>query len=197
MSQTIQLAGISGSLRKGSFNTALLHAVARMLPEHMTMDLVSISDIPLYNADQDKPAVSERPEPVTHFRKELAKADAVLIVSPEYNYSIPGGLKNAIDWASRGEDSPLLGKPVAVMGATQGLWGTVRMHIAFHPVFQFLDMKPLFRPEILVAKAKDKFDANLQLTDEFTIKLIHQHLKAFSEHILLYKNQSTAPAQQA
>ena len=197
MAYNIQLAGISGSLRKGSFNTALLHAVNSMLPGHMKMNILSIADIPLYNADLDWPASSERPAPVARFRDELAKTDAVLIVSPEYNYSIPGGLKNAIDWASRGEDSPLLGKPVAVMGATQGLWGTVRMHLAFHPVFQFLDMKPLFRPEILVAKAKDKFDAGLRLTDEPTIQLIHKHLKAFSDHILHIKSRETNPTPQA
>mgnify|MGYP003576035863 CR=1 FL=1 len=197
MIHTIQLAGISGSLRKGSFNTALLHAVESMLPGHMKMNILSIADIPLYNADLDWPAATERPGPVSHFRQGLAKADAVLIVSPEYNYSIPGGLKNAIDWASRGEDSPLLGKPVAVMGATQGLWGTVRMHLAFHPVFQFLNMQPLFRPEILVAKAKEKFDAELRLTDEPTVQLLHKHLKAFSDHILHAKSQVTNPTLQA
>ncbi|WP_127130137.1 NADPH-dependent FMN reductase [Pseudoflavitalea rhizosphaerae] len=197
MAHIIQLAGISGSLRKGSFNTALLHAVHRMLPDHMKMNILSIADIPLYNADLDWPAVAERPAPVARFREDLANTDAVLIVSPEYNYSIPGGLKNAIDWASRGEDSPLLGKPVAVMGATQGLWGTVRMHLAFHPVFQFLNMKPLFRPEILVAKAKDKFDAELRLSDEPTIQLIQKHLKAFSDHILHSQMQVSFPNPQA
>lgn len=197
MSTTIQLAGISGSLRKGSYNSALLRTVAELLPEHMTMKILSIADIPLYNADLDRPAAAERPTAVTLFREELAKTDAVLIVSPEYNYSIPGGLKNAIDWASRGEDSPLMGKPIAVMGATQGLWGTVRMHIAFQPVFQFLNMKPLYRPEILVARAKDKFDASLRLTDPTTLDLIHKHLKAFSAHILLHKNEATAPGAQA
>jgi chromate reductase, NAD(P)H dehydrogenase (quinone) len=197
MSPSIRLAGISGSLRKGSFNTALLHAVSGMLPEHMQMEILSIADIPLYNADLDWPAATERPAPVADFRNKLAKVDAVLIVSPEYNYSIPGGLKNAIDWASRGEDSPLLGKPVAIMGATQGLWGTARMQLAFHPVFQFLNMKPLYRPEILVAKAKDKFDASLQLTDQTTINLIHQQLKAFSEHILHAKNKPAHSSTQA
>ena len=116
MAHSIQLAGISGSLRKGSFNTALLHAVESLLPGNMKMNILSIADIPLYNADFDLPAAAERPAPVARFREGLAQVDAVLIVSPEYNYSIPGGLKNAIDWASRGEDSPLLGKPVAVMG---------------------------------------------------------------------------------
>ena len=196
MSHQLQLAGISGSLRKGSFNTALLHAVAGMMPANMQITIAAIDTIPLYNADLDHPA-AERPAPVSLFREILTKADGVLIVSPEYNYSIPGGLKNAIDWASRGEDSPLLGKPIAVMGATPGLWGTVRMHTAFQPVFQFLDMKPLYRPEILVAKAKDKFDASLRLTDPITIDLIHKQLQAFHTHILRCKDKQSTPSTQA
>ena len=140
MNGPIHWVGISGSLRKESFNTWLLHAVQELLPSGVTMDIISIADIPLYNADLDLPSVKERPGPVTIFRQALAKANGLVIVSPEYNYSIPGGLKNAIDWASRGEDSPLLKKPVALMGATPGMWGTVRMQQAFHPLFQFLNM---------------------------------------------------------
>ena len=133
----VHLVGISGSLRKGSYNTLLLHAALQLLPNDVSMEVLSIEDIPLYNADLDLPTALQRPEVVEHFRKKLADADGLLIASPEYNYSIPGGLKNAIDWASRGEDSPLLHKPVAVIGATPGLWGTTRMQLAFHAVFLF------------------------------------------------------------
>lgn len=140
MNGPIHWVGISGSLRKESFNTWLLYAVQELLSTGVTIDIISIADIPLYNADLDLPSVKERPGPVTIFRQALAKANGLVIVSPEYNYSIPGGLKNAIDWASRGEDSPLLKKPVALMGATPGMWGTVRMQQAFHPLFQFLNM---------------------------------------------------------
>ena len=143
MSDYIQLIGISGSLRKGSFNTMLLKEAAKLLPTNTSMEIVSIEDIPLYNADLDLPAAKKRPEAAEHLRKMLADADGILISSPEYNYSIPGGLKNAIDWASRGEDSPLLHKPIAIIGATTGLWGTVRMQAAFHPVYLYLDMKPV------------------------------------------------------
>ena len=185
MSDYIQLVGFSGSLRKGSYNTLLLKAASHLLPADVSMDIVSIEDIPLYNADLDLPASKERPKTVEHFRKMLADADGILISSPEYNYSIPGGLKNAIDWASRGEDSPLLRKPVAVIGATTGLWGTTRMQMAFHNVFLFLDMKPVYKPEVLVAQAEKKFDKDGNLIDETSKKLVRQKLEALKEMIHL------------
>ncbi|HEX6847447.1 MAG TPA: NAD(P)H-dependent oxidoreductase [Chitinophagaceae bacterium] len=185
MSDHIQLVGISGSLRKGSFNTMLLKAAAQLLPADVSMDIISFEDIPLYNADLDVPASKQRPASVVHFRKLLADADGILISSPEYNYSIPGGLKNAIDWASRGEDSPLLRKPVAVIGTTTGLWGTVRMQMSFHNVFLFLDMKPVYKPEVLVAQAEKKFDKDGKLIDEMARKLLKQKLEALKEMIHL------------
>jgi len=185
MSDFIQLVGMSGSLRKGSYNTMLLKAAAQLLPTDVSMDVVSIEDIPLYNADLDLPAAKQRPESVEHFRKMLTDADGILISSPEYNYSIPGGLKNAIDWASRGEDSPLLRKPIAVIGATTGLWGTARMQVAFHNVFLYLDMKPVYKPEVLVAQAEKKFDQGGNLIDEMGKKLVKQKLEALKEMIHL------------
>ena len=186
MSDYFQLVGISGSLRKGSYNTMLLKAASQLLPFDVSMEIISIEDIPLYNADLDLPSAKNRPQPVEHFRKMLADADGILISSPEYNYSIPGGLKNAIDWASRGEDSPLLRKPVAVIGATTGLWGTTRMQVAFHNVFLFLDMKPVYKPEVLVAQAEKKFDKNGNLIDEMAKKLLKQKLEALKEIIQLH-----------
>ena len=185
MSDYIQLVGLSGSLRKGSYNTMLLKAAAQLLPADVSIEIISIEDIPLYNADLDLPAAKQRPEAVDHFRKMLTDADGILISSPEYNYSIPGGLKNAIDWASRGEDSPLLRKPVAVIGATTGLWGTARMQMSFHNVFLFLDMKPVYKPEVLVAQAEKKFDKDGNLIDETAKKLVRQKLEALKEMIHL------------
>ena len=185
MSDYFQLVGISGSLRKGSYNTMLLKAASQLLPLNVSMEIISIEDIPLYNADLDLPSAKQRPQPVEHFRKILTDADGILISSPEYNYSIPGGLKNAIDWASRGEDSPLLRKPVAVIGATTGLWGTTRMQLAFHNVFLFLDMKPVYKPEVLVAQAEKKFDKTGNLIDEMSKKLLKQKLEALKEMIQL------------
>jgi chromate reductase, NAD(P)H dehydrogenase (quinone) len=138
----------------------------------------------LYNADLDTPTAKQRPAIVQQFREVLATADGFVFVSPEYNYSIPGGLKNAIDWASRGEDSPLMNKPVVVMGATPGMWGTVRMQTAFLPVFTFLNMKPVLKPEILIAQASKKFDARGKLVDDKAKDLIKQKLEALKELIL-------------
>lgn len=190
MAQTIHFAAVCGSLRKGSFNAMLLRAAAELLPADVTMDVLPIADIPLYNADLDLPTVAERPPSVARFREKLQKADAILIVSPEYNYSIPGVLKNAIDWASRGDDSPLLRKAVAVMGATPGLWGTVRMQTAFHQVFQFLDMKPVQKPEVLLAKADTKFDESGKLTDAVATDLIRKKLEALKKLCLALRSGS-------
>jgi len=183
---SIHVAGLSGSLRRGSLNTKLLRAAMELLPEGMTGEIIPIDGLPLYNADLDATA-QERPAAVRRFRDALARADALVIASPEYNYSIPGGLKNAIDWASRGEDSPLVNKPVALMGATGGLWGTVRMQLAFRPVFQYLNMQPVNKPEVLVAEAPKKFDADGRLTDEPTRRLIAQQLQALKELTLRMK----------
>ena len=182
--ENIHLVGISGSLRAGSFNTMLLKTCLELLPEGMSMELAPIHDLPLYDSDFDTPAAAERPAPVIRFRDQLAKAAGLVIASPEYNYSVPGGLKNAIDWASRGEDAPLIGKPVALMGATPGLWGTVRMQTAFLPLFQSLDMKPVYKPEILLAQASTKFDAQGELTDKTARDLIKKKLENLKKVIL-------------
>lgn len=182
---TVHFAGLSGSLRKASYNTALLHTIIdELLPDNTTMEIFPLHDIPLYNADTDKPEVQSRPVSVQLLRKAFEKADGIVIASPEYNYSIPGLLKNAIDWASRGEDSPLLNKPVAVLGATPGMWGTVRMQLAFHPIFQYLNMKPVYKPEVLIAQAKNKFDTEGKLTDPAAQKLVRQQLQALRDLVL-------------
>ena len=184
MQKNIQLIGLSGSLRKQSYNTMLLNSLSGLLPEHVLFEIISIADLPLYNGDLDIPDAEERPTTVTTFRAALAKADGLVIVSPEYNYSIPGGLKNAIDWASRGKDSPLLNKTIALMGVTPGMWGTVRMQMAFQQVFLALSIKTV-KPEILIANAKDKFDAAGKLIDEATATLIKKQLSALTEMLLL------------
>lgn len=188
MADAIRFAGISGSLRKGSFNTHLLNNIPSLLPVDVTMEIISITDIPLYNADLDYPSAPDRPSAVQRFRDKLAAVHGLVIVSPEYNYSIPGGLKNAIDWASRGENSPLLRMPVAVMGATTGMWGTVRMQLAFQAVFLYLNMKPVYKPEVLVAQASQKFDDNGNLQDEMTKDLIRKKMQALKEMIVGHRS---------
>jgi chromate reductase len=184
MSSIINIAALSGSLRKGSYNTMLINSLEELLPGGMKLTIVKYDEVPLYNADLDLPDAAERPDTVVKLREQLSAAQGIVIVSPEYNYSIPGGIKNAIDWASRGEDSPLLKKPVALMGVTPYTWGTVRMQVAFHPVFEFLNMKPVYKPEITVAQAKDKFDASGKLIDEATKKLVRKKLEGLKELIL-------------
>ena len=178
MKKSLHFVGISGSLRKGSYNTMLLKAAYRLLPEGTTMEIVEIGNLPLYNDDLQSAAL---PEPVSAFKEKLSAADGFVFASPEYNYSVPGTLKNAIDWASRGKDSPLVGKPVALMGATQGMWGTVRMQVAFRPIFQFLNMVPVNKPEVLIGQAQNKFDADGNLIDEPTISIIRQQLKELAK----------------
>ena len=165
MNKTIHLAGISGSLRKVSFNSMLLKAVAELLPVTVSFEILPMAAIPVYYGNQDIPDRASRPEEVNKFRKALEAADGIVIASPEYNYSIPGGLKNAIDRASRGTDSPLIGKHVSLMGATPGQWGTVRMQLAFLPVFNTLKMLHINKFEVFVSQAQKKFDAQGNLTD--------------------------------
>ncbi|MEO6542260.1 MAG: NAD(P)H-dependent oxidoreductase [Ferruginibacter sp.] len=184
MNKAVHLVGISGSLRKGSFNTMLLKAAAEVLPENVTVELLSFADLPLYNADMDIPSRAARPEAVKKFRDVLAGADGIIIASPEYNYSIPGGLKNAVDWASRGEDSPLIGKHVSLMGATQGQWGTTRMQLAFLPLFNTLKMQNLNKFEVFVSLAQKKFDGEGKLTDNDTREILKKHLEFFLSTIV-------------
>jgi chromate reductase len=185
MERTIHLIGVSGSLRKGSFNTMLLNECLQLLPENTSMEITGFAGLPLYNADLDLPGAAERPPVVQAFMDKIAESDGLVIVSPEYNYSVPGGLKNAIDWASRGgEQAPLYRKPVALMGATTGMCGTARMQLAFQAVFLFLDMKPALKPEILIQDAAKKFDAAGKLTDEKAKELIRKKLANLRDLIL-------------
>ncbi|WP_231459983.1 NADPH-dependent FMN reductase [Pedobacter sp. Leaf132] len=177
MEKKRKIVGLCGSLRKESYNAKLLKVASSFIPEDIDFEIVGFNDVPVYNGDIDIPEVAERPESVNKFRDALATADAFIISSPEYNFSIPGGLKNAIDWASRGKDAPLMYKPVALIGATQGMWGTVRMQTAFLPVFTFLNMNPVLQPEVLIAQAQNKFDENGNLTDEKTLSLIKRKVE--------------------
>ena len=185
MNKAIHLVGISGSLRKDSFNTMLLKAAAELLPASVTIEFLSIADLPVYNGDMDIPTRAARPDAVKKFREVLAGADGIVIASPEYNNSIPGGLKNAIDWASRGQDSPLIGKHVSLMGATPGQWGTVRMQQAFLAVFNTLKMPHINRFEVFVSSAQKKFDVDGKLTDNDTREILKKHLEFFESTIVI------------
>lgn len=187
MSINLHIAAICGSLRKESYNLHVFNTALQLLPEGVSMELLPIADLPLYNQDFDIPALPERPATVVTFRQKLEKADGILFVSPEYNYSIPGVLKNAIDWASRGKDSPILKKPVALIGATDGAWGTIRMQLAFEPIFLALDMMVVQKPEVLIAGISKKLDTEGNVADETTRTLISQKLMALKQLMMQYK----------
>ena len=165
MDKKIHILGFAGSLRKQSYNRALLSAANEVAPEDATLEIFDLEGIPPFNQDlEDKP-----PEKVKDFKVKIRAADAILIVTPEYNYSIPGVLKNAIDWASRPYgDNAFEGKPVAVMGASIGMLGTARAQYDLRRSFVFLNMYPMNQPEVMIPFAQDKIDSNGRLTDEKT-----------------------------
>ena len=177
MPKPIHVLGFSGSLRKGSYNTALLRAAQGLLPEGVTLEIFDIAHIPLYNQDAEQTGLSEA---VLHFKERIAAADALLIATPEYNYSIPGVLKNAIDSASRNPNA-FDEKPVAFMGASMGMLGSARSQYHLRQVCVYLNMHPINKPEVLVAAAHEKFDAEGNLTDEIARKLITGLLKSLAD----------------
>jgi chromate reductase len=160
---TIHVLGISGSLRKESYNTKLLRAAAAMSPEDMTLEIFDLTPIPPYNEDVRQHGY---PEAVQALRERIAAADAVLIATPEYNGSLSGVLKNALDWASRSPNPPLNEKPTAIMGATTGNFGTAKAQVHLRDVCVSLNMFLVNKPGVLVMRAQDKFDADGRLVDE-------------------------------
>jgi chromate reductase len=174
----LTICAISGSLRAGSYNTAALRAAAELAPDGVEIVAASIADIPPYNEDVKAAGF---PEAVIRLQKAIASADAVLIATPEYNYSVPGVLKNAIDWVSRTHPQPFAGKPVAIMGASPGAIGTARAQYDLRKMFVYLDALVLNKPEIMIGGAPSRFDTDGRLTDEATRKLLAQLLTALRD----------------
>lgn len=174
MTTPVHVLGISGSLRKDSYNTALLRAATELLPDGMTLEIHDLSAIPLYHGDVEAAGV---PAPVAAFKERIAAADALLIATPEYNYSLPGVLKNALDWASRPVPSPLSDKPLAIMGAG-GRFGTVRAQLHLRQIAVYLNLLPLNKPELMVPLAWEKFDAAGRLNDDPTRAALRDLLAA-------------------
>jgi chromate reductase len=171
----IKILAFAGSLRRGSYNKALVRAAVELAPENVVMEVFDLEGIPPFNEDY----VSNPPASVIEFKDKIRKADALLIATPEYNYSIPGVLKNAIDWASRPfQGNPLEGKPVAVMSASAGRLGGARAQYHLRQTFVFLNMHPVNRPEVMLSQAADNVDTNGRLTNEQTRKLIKQLIEA-------------------
>jgi chromate reductase, NAD(P)H dehydrogenase (quinone) len=175
------ILGISGSLRKASYNSAALRSAQELAPGSTVISFADISAIPMYNDDVREQGL---PPSVVNLVEQIATADAVLIATPEYNYTIPGVLKNAIDWVSKAPDQPFRHKPVAVMGASMGAIGTARAQYDLRKVFVFLDAYVLNQPEIMIAAAQTRFDADGRLTDEMARKLIGKQIVALKEWAL-------------
>jgi len=174
----ITVLGICGSLRAGSYNRAALRTAIELKPPGMAIETADIGSIPLYNEDVRALGF---PPPVEKLRAQIAAADALLFVTPEYNYSMSGLLKNAIDWASRPPDQPFAGKPVAIMGAAAGMAGTARAQYDLRRSCVFLDMHPLNKPEVFIGQAQTKFDASGRFTDEVGRGLIRDLLVALEQ----------------
>lgn len=174
----LRVLGISGSLRAGSYNSAALRAAGELTPEGMAMETFDLAGIPLYNED-----VRERgfPEAVDGLRQRIREAQALLIVTPEYNYSVPGVLKNAIDWASRPPDQPFHGKPIAIMGASPSFVGTARAQYHLRQSFIYLNGMVLNQPEVMITNAPAKFNEQLELRDQATREHIGKLLMALGD----------------
>jgi chromate reductase, NAD(P)H dehydrogenase (quinone) len=177
MNTKIRIVGMSGSLRSGSFNTGLLRAAVESAPADIELEVLEIGNLPLFNQDMEM----NPPEVVKIFKSKIQAADAVLFSSPEYNYSMSGVLKNAIDWASRPYgDNSFEGKPAAIMGGSIGNIATARMQYHLRQTMVFLDMHPLNRPEVMVPMVQDKFDADGRLMDAHTREKIVELLEALA-----------------
>lgn len=187
--EKLRVLGIGGSLRKGSYNRALLRAARDLAPAEMEIqifDNATLSSIPLFNEDVRQQG---EPEAVKILKQEMRQADALLFAIPEYNFSISGVLKNAIDWASRPpSESPLDGKPVALMGASTGLSGTMRAQMHFRQVCTFTNMLPVNKPQVYVANAAVKFDPEGRLVDQDARNFVSQLMEALLAWTLRLRN---------
>jgi chromate reductase len=176
-----RLVAFAGSLRRGSYNRALIHAATELAPAGMTIETIEIGGLPFYNADLE---AKGDPPAVAAFKESLAEADGILIATPEYNDGIPGVLGNAMDWGSRLPGrSPLIGKPVAIMGASPSQIGTARAQHYLRQILGHVHARTLPPPELLVARAHERFDKDLRLTDESTRKVLRELLVRFTHWI--------------
>jgi NAD(P)H-dependent FMN reductase len=179
-----QLVGIAGSLRSGSFNLSLLNAAARLAPEGVSVDIASIDGIPLYDADIEHD--TGVPQAVTRLQDRIAEGDGLILATPEYNSSIPGVLKNAIDWLSRPPEQigrVFRGRPVAVIGATPGGLGTVLSQAAWLPVLKALGTRQWAGGRLAVSRAADSFDDDGRLYDETLEARIRDFMQGFAEFV--------------
>lgn len=179
----VKVLGISGSLRQASFNTALLEAARAYLPRDWSMDIVTPRGFPIYDEELQHQGW---PSAALDLAAQIRAADLVVVATPEYNYSIPGGLKNAIDWISRLPEQPFKGKTVGIMGASSGRLGTVRAQAHLRQCFQFLDARVLNKPEVFVGFAPQVFQDG-RLIDDATGQAVRAFINALADFAALEK----------
>lgn len=176
---SVRVLGFAGSLRAGSYNRALLRSAQELAPAGMVIEVYESIDLPLYNGDVE---ARGDPEPVAAFKAAIRQADALLIATPEYNYGVPGVLKNAIDWASRPpRGAPLDGKLAGIVGASPGMVGSARAQMQLRQAFSFTNTLAMLQPEVLVSRAHEKFGRDGRLSDEATRQILQQYLDTFLE----------------
>lgn len=184
--RSVRVAAFAGSLREGSFNKALLRAAVEVAPESMTIEILDLAGVPLYDADVE---AEGDPDEVAAIKRAIGAAEGLLIATPEYNYGVAGVTKNAVDWLSRPPgESVLTGLPVGVMGATPGMWGTARAQMMLRQSFVFTESPCMLRPEILVARAREKFDDEGRMTDEKTRGFLGDYLEAFADFVRRHRD---------
>ncbi len=184
MADIIKIVAFTGSLRRDSFNKSALRAAQQLAPEGAQVEIIDLAPLPFFNEDLEAEGV---PAVVKEFTAKIAAADALLICTPEYNYSIPPVLKNALDWASRGANPPLNNKPLAIMSASTGMLGGARVQYHLRQVCVGLNLRVLNRPEVFITHAHTKFDENGNLTDEYTQKAIPKLLQALIDWTIQLK----------
>ena len=189
MADQVRILGMAGSLRKASYNRGALRAAQQLCPEGAKLEVFELDGIPPFNQDEERNA----PQKVVELKQRIRAADAILLVTPEYNYGMPGVLKNAIDWASRPHgDNAWNGKPVAIMSAAMSMGGGIRAQYQLRQCFVFLNMDAVVQPEVAINNAGERFDEQANLKDETSKKLIRQLLEN-----LVRKVQAHRPAMKA
>ena len=192
VARVFNVVGFAGSLRRGSYNRALLRAATELAPPALHIVIHELDGIPLYNGDIE---AAGAPPNVVQLRDAIRQADGLLIATPEYNHGVPGVLKNAIDWLSRPpRDSVLNGKVAALLGASPGMTGTARSQSQLRQAFVFTDTYALLQPEVLIGRAHEKFDADGRLVHQATRDFLVTFLGRFADMIARFTSPATAGA---
>lgn len=187
--KNLDIVGICGSLRAGSLNRMAMNLAGELMPEGMQLNTAEIRDVPFFDGDM---LANGMPESVVALRERIRQADGVVIVTPEYNFSIPGVLKNALDWISRGDDQPFAFKPVAIISAAPGPVGGARVQYDLRRVMLFMNAQVLAKPEVFIGGAMAKFNAQGECTDEVTRKFVGDQMLAFQRWIAAVQRMGLA-----